>query len=150
MKRRIGLCSALLAAILFVGCATAEKKDDVPTGSSRSEEVKEAVPAGSGGSEEVTAKKPKLDAKSASSPSAQKAVPVPSVQKTEKSEITYLITTKNGCNVRSQPNEKSKIITTLKRGQKLQKLDQFEDWYSVTAPSGKKGWIHKDLVKSAD
>ncbi|MHB8907785.1 MAG: SH3 domain-containing protein [Syntrophales bacterium] len=150
MTRRIGLYSVLLAAMLFVGCATAEKKDAVPAGSSKSEEVREAAPTASTGAEDATAKNPKLNAQGTSSPSAPNSVPVPEAQKTEKPAVTYLITTKNGCNVRSQPNEKSKIITTLKRGQKLQKLDKFENWYNVTVPSGKKGWIHQSLVKDAD
>lgn len=149
MKSRIGLYSAFLAAMLFVGCATAEKKDAVPAGSG-SEVVTEAAPAGSGRPEEVTDKKQKPDTQSTASPSAPKPVPVREAQKMEKPAVAYLITTKNGCNVRFQPNEKSRIITTLKKGQRLQKLDQFENWYHVVVPSGRKGWIHKSLVNDAD
>ena len=150
MKSRIGLYCALLAAILlFVGCASVEKKDAVPAESSRSEDL--------------TAKEPRPDSQSALppsstvtntqsvlSPSVTKPIPAPETQKPEKPTVTYLITTKNGCNVRSEANGKSKVITNLKRGQKLQKLDQFEDWYNIMLPSGKKGWIHKDLVKNVD
>lgn len=69
---------------------------------------------------------------------------------TEKPSVTYLITTKSGCTVRSEPNGKSKVITTLKKGQKLKKLDQLENWYNIILSSGEKGWIHKDLVKNTD
>lgn len=69
---------------------------------------------------------------------------------TEKPSVTYLITTKSSCTVRSEPNGKSKVITTLKRGQKLKQLNQLENWYNIILPSGEKGWIHKDLVKTTD
>jgi hypothetical protein len=69
---------------------------------------------------------------------------------TEKSSVTYLITTKSSCTVRSEPNGKSKVITTLKKGQKLKKIEKLENWYSIILPSGGKGWIHKDLVKDSD
>jgi uncharacterized protein YgiM (DUF1202 family) len=164
MKSRIGLYSVLLAAILFVGCAPLEKKDAAPTGntksedlnnaipaeSKRSEDLNNAIPAKSINSEDLNDKKPKPDTQSELSPSAPDPIPAPEIQKTEKPAVTYLITTKNGCNVRSKPNDKSKIITTLKRDQKLKKLDQFENWYNIILPSGKKGWIHKDLVKNTD
>ncbi len=69
---------------------------------------------------------------------------------TEKPAVIYLITTKSSCTVRSEPNGKSKVSTTLKRGQKLKQVSQLENWYNVILPSGEKGWIHKDLVKNTD
>ena len=90
------------------------------------------------------------DSQSTLSPAVPNPIPPPEMQKTEKPAVTYLITTKNDCNVRSQPNGKSKRITTLNRGQKLQKISQFENWHNIILPSGKKGWIHKDLVKNVD
>jgi uncharacterized protein YgiM (DUF1202 family) len=63
--------------------------------------------------------------------------------------VTYLVTT-SACNVRSEPNVKSKVITTLKKGQKVEKLDQLENWCNIKLLSGEKGWIHKDLVKETE
>jgi len=82
------------------------------------------------------------------SPSVPNPIPTSKAQKTEKPTGTYLITIKDGCNVRSKPNGKSKIMATLKKGQILQKIDQLENWYNIILPSEEKGWIHKDLVKN--
>ncbi len=82
-------------------------------------------------------------------PAAESKVETKPVR-TEKPSVTYLITIKSGCTVRSEPNGKSKVITTLKKGQKLNKLNQLENWYNIILPSGEKGWIHKDLVKNTD
>jgi uncharacterized protein YgiM (DUF1202 family) len=161
MKRRIGLLSALFAAILlFTGCAAPEKKDPVQDGSSRSEGLNDKKPQPDTQSA-LSPSAPTSDTKGASSPSAPtpdteskssppSLNPAPEAQKTEMSTVTYLITTKNGCNVRSGPKEKSKRLVTLKRGVKLQKIGQSENWYNIILPSGEKGWIHKDLVKNAN
>jgi SH3-like domain-containing protein len=89
-----------------------------------------------------------LEKKDTLSPSAPNPIPTSKAQKMEKPTGTYLITIKDGCNVRSKPNGKSKIMATLKKGQILQKIDQLENWYNIILPSGEKGWIHKDLVKN--
>jgi uncharacterized protein YgiM (DUF1202 family) len=69
---------------------------------------------------------------------------------TEKPTVKYLVTTKSGCSIRLEPNVKGKVIATLEKGQKVEKFDQFKNWYNITLPSGKKGWIHESLVKDAD
>jgi uncharacterized protein YgiM (DUF1202 family) len=161
MKKRIGFYSALFAAILlFTGCASLEKKDAVPAESSRSENLaikeptsdsQKALPRSSPDTNaQLPQSAPDSSTKSALLPSAPNPIPAPETLKTEKPAVTYLITTKNGCNIRSEPKEKSKRITTLNRGEKLQKIGQLENWYNIILPSGKKGWIYKDLVKNAD
>lgn len=89
-----------------------------------------------------------LEKKDTVSPSAPNPIPTSKAQKTEKPTATYLITNKNGCNVRSKPNGKSKVMAKLKKGQIVQQIDQLENWYNIILPSGEKGWIHKDLVEN--
>lgn len=66
-----------------------------------------------------------------------------------KPPITYLVTTKIA-NVRSEPNAKSKILTTLKKGEKAEKLDKSGNWLKIKLTSGDTGWVFKDLVKEAE
>jgi len=87
---------------------------------------------------------------------AQAALPPPVEPKVEpkpaiieKPPVTFLITT-SACNVRSEPNVESQVVTTLKKGVKVEKLDQMGNWCNVKLHSGKIGWIHKDLVKEAE
>lgn len=61
----------------------------------------------------------------------------------------FVITLKNS-NVRSEPDLKSKIITTLKKGTKIEKIGQTGDWVHVKLPSGKTGWIFHELVKEVE
>ena len=50
-------------------------------------------------------------------------------------------------NVREQASAKSRIITTLKKEDKVNKIGQAGDWCNVKLPSGITGWISKSLVK---
>ena len=155
MKRQIGFYGALLAAMLFLGCAAVETKDDVPAASTKSEELKPDTQSAAPSTptpdmQSAAPSTPTPDTRSSASPPAPRHVPAPEIQKTETPAVAYLITTKNGCNVRSEPKEKSRRIATLNRGQKLQKIGQVEDWYNVILSSGKKGWIHNSLVKNMD
>jgi uncharacterized protein YgiM (DUF1202 family) len=59
---------------------------------------------------------------------------------------TWLILLKNG-NIRSEPTTKSMIVTTLRRGEKVVKVDESAGWYNVRLPSGETGWVSKRLVK---
>ncbi|MGB9699869.1 MAG: SH3 domain-containing protein [Thermodesulfobacteriota bacterium] len=61
----------------------------------------------------------------------------------------YVITLKNA-NVRSEPDLKSKILTTLKKGTKVEKIGQTGDWVHVKLLSGKTGWIFHELVKEVE
>jgi Bacterial SH3 domain len=62
---------------------------------------------------------------------------------------TRLILLKNS-NIRTEPSIKGKVITTLRKGEKVVKLDESGDWYDVGLPSGRTGWISKSLVKEVD
>jgi hypothetical protein len=59
---------------------------------------------------------------------------------------TYLILIKNS-NIRSDPSTKSRIVTTLPRGEEVIKIDESDGWFNVRLPSGETGWVFKRLVK---
>ncbi len=61
----------------------------------------------------------------------------------------YVITLKNS-NVRAEANPKSKIITTLKKGTKVEKIGQSGNWVNVKLPSGESGHIFHELVKEVE
>jgi hypothetical protein len=67
----------------------------------------------------------------------------------EKPPTSFLVLTKGG-NIRSEPSAKSKIITTLKKGDKVEKLDKSGNWFKIKLASGDTGWVFKDLVKEAE
>ncbi len=62
---------------------------------------------------------------------------------------TWLILLKNG-NIRSEPTTKSMIVTTLRRGEKVVKIDESAGWFNVRLPSGETGWVSKRLVKETE
>ena len=50
-------------------------------------------------------------------------------------------------NIRQSATTSSKIITTVKRGEKLKVTDKTESWYKIKTKAGKTGWVHASLVK---
>ncbi len=62
------------------------------------------------------------------------------------SATTYMTLLKNG-NVRVEPSTKSKIIRTLKKGEKVAKVDESGNWVKVRLASGETGWVFKSLLK---
>ena len=62
---------------------------------------------------------------------------------------THLILLKNS-NIRTEPSTKSKVITTLRKGGIVVKVDESGNWFNVRLPSGEKGWISKGLVKEVN
>ena len=73
----------------------------------------------------------------------------PSIPKEKEPEpappVVYLITIKNS-NIRTKPTTKSQIITTIKKGTKIEKISESADWFEVRLPSGKTGHVYKPLV----
>jgi hypothetical protein len=53
-------------------------------------------------------------------------------------------------NVRAEAKGKSKIITTLKKGEKVENLGNSGNWLNVKISSGLTGWVFKDLVREAE
>jgi hypothetical protein len=67
----------------------------------------------------------------------------------DKAGETYLILLKNS-NIRTEPNTKSKIVTTLRKGEKVIKIDESDKWFNVRLPSGETGWVLKSLAREAE
>ena len=160
MKRRIGFYSALLAAILLLmACASLEKNDAVQAGSGRSEALNDKTPTPDTQSalspsksnpdtqSALSPSKPNPDTQGALSPSKPNPAPGPEAQNTENPVVTYLITTKNGCNVRSEPREKSKLITTLKKGKYSKRLVSGRIGIISCCLQGKRGGFIKIWLK---
>ena len=85
-----------------------------------------------------------------SQPTTVRPSPPPTTTKlkattSEKSDSIYLITIKNS-NIRAAPNTKSQIITTVKKGTRIEKIGESRDWFKVRLPSGKIGHIYKPLA----
>ena len=50
-------------------------------------------------------------------------------------------------NVRSGPGMKNKVITTVRKGDELELLDETGSWCNVKLSNGVEGWIYKKLVR---
>jgi hypothetical protein len=82
-------------------------------------------------------------------PGTLRAEPSPMNVAGDKAGETNLILLKNS-NIRTEPNTKSKIIVTLRKGEKVVKIDESGKWFNVRLPTGETGWVLKTLVKEAD
>jgi hypothetical protein len=63
-----------------------------------------------------------------------------------KENTQAILVVKSTANVRSEPNTKSKIITTLKPGTEIQNLGKSGDWFNIKLSTGLTGWISSNLV----
>jgi tetratricopeptide (TPR) repeat protein len=59
-------------------------------------------------------------------------------------EILVIVKT---ANVRAKPDDKSKILSIIKKGEKVEKIGQSGNWFNCRLPSGVSGWIFNDLVQ---
>jgi len=84
-----------------------------------------------------------------SAPGALRAEPGPVNAGGDKPGEANLILLKNS-NIRTEPTTKSKIIVTLRKGDKVVKIDESGKWFNVRLPTGETGWVLKSLVKEAD
>jgi len=60
--------------------------------------------------------------------------------------VSYLTVTSN-TNIRAAENTKSKIITTVRTGEKVEKIDESDKLFKVKTSKGTSGWILKSTVK---
>ena len=74
------------------------------------------------------------------------ATPVPKVMETEAQSAFILVAV---ANIRSEPNMKSKIISKLKKGDRVVILSISDDWLNVKLSSGLTGWVFKILTNMA-
>jgi uncharacterized protein YgiM (DUF1202 family) len=86
--------------------------------------------------------KPEVTASSA--PAARERPPQAEISK-EPSKI-YLATITDA-EVRLATSTKSKIMTTLKKGEEIEKVGVSGDWTKVKLPSGDIGWVQKDFLR---
>ncbi len=85
-----------------------------------------------------------------SKPGAVRVEPMePGPTAVEQPGETRLILLKNS-NIRTEPSTKSKVIVTLKKGERVVKIEESGNWVNVRLPSGETGWVFKPLVKEAD
>lgn len=100
-------------------------------------------------------------AKLGARPSSQPGAPAPSRSgavrgKPEAEPMTvelrgemHLILLKNS-NIRTEPSINGKVITTLRKGGVVVKIDESGDWFNVRLSSGRTGWVSKRLVKEVE
>jgi len=50
-------------------------------------------------------------------------------------------------NVRQSATTSSRVISTVKRGDKLEVIEKTGSWYQIKTASGRTGWVHASLVK---
>ena len=63
----------------------------------------------------------------------------------EKSDRIYIVTITYST-IRAMPTTKSQILTTIKKGTKIEKIGESRDWFKVKLPSGEIGHVFKPLV----
>ena len=91
------------------------------------------------------------EAPSTPEPLVAKTLPGIKVEPTApaKPPVTYLVITKTA-NFRAEGDIKSKVLAILKKGEKVEKLDESGNWFKVKVSSGTTGWVSKSLVKETD
>lgn len=62
------------------------------------------------------------------------------------SNIDAVITQKDKCNVRAEPNTKSSIVFTAERGIPFKVLERKGQWIHIEHADGDKGWIYNTLI----
>jgi len=50
-------------------------------------------------------------------------------------------------NLRAEPDSKSAIVATVRRGEVFTFVSEHSDWYKVTLASGKKGYMHSSRIR---
>jgi uncharacterized protein YgiM (DUF1202 family) len=73
----------------------------------------------------------------------------PAVQTPQPRALRSLVVIKKA-NLSAKANIKSKLLGTLKPGEKLEIVGRSGDWFQVKSASGLTGWIFKTLVRMID
>ncbi len=50
-------------------------------------------------------------------------------------------------NIRQRASTSSRVIFTVKRGDKLEVIEKTGSWYYIKTESGRNGWVHSSVVK---
>jgi hypothetical protein len=133
---------------VLINKAKSAKVAEPEKGAAKSSPLKEEIPASP---PTPAPKSPAMEAQAAAVPPSVGSAEANAESKpavAEKPAASFLILTK-AANIRSEPNIKSKVITILKKGSKVEKLDKSGSWFKIKLPSGITGWVFQDLVKEA-
>lgn len=68
------------------------------------------------------------------------------VHKSLVGNIMGVITIKDKCNVRSQPDSAGKILFTVERGVPFKVIKDNGEWIQIEHADGDTGWIYKSLI----
>jgi SH3-like domain-containing protein len=68
------------------------------------------------------------------------------IHKSLVSNTPSVITTKDTCNVRLEPNTESNILFTVEKGIPFKIIKKKGDWIHIEHADGDTGWIHKTVV----
>lgn len=68
------------------------------------------------------------------------------IHKSLLAKIETVISTKSKCNVRSEPDGKSKVVLMVEKGVPFKVLKHKGDWIRIEHADGETGWIYKTLV----
>ena len=96
-----------------------------------------------GKKEEVVETEP-IKEEPVSAPAPQKVEPAPESVTPPPLMVSVIASV---VNVRSGPGMKNKVITTVRKGDELELLDEMGSWCNVKLSSGVEGWIYKKLVR---
>jgi len=132
----------ILIAVLIAGCSSLQIKDLEPKDTPAAEKAPKSAPPEK--KEEV---KPSAVQEHKVIEETLAASPQP-MQMKKDLPAKYLIATQKTV-IRFANSIKSKVIATIRKGEKLQMIDELNDWFKVTTAKGKRGWIAKDAVKRA-
>lgn len=95
------------------------------------------------GEEEVVKAEP-IKEEPVSAPAPQKVEPAPESITPPPLMVSVIASV---VNVRSGPGMKNKVITTVRKGDELEFLDETGSWCNVKLSNGVEGWIYKKLVR---
>jgi len=96
-----------------------------------------------GKKEEVVETEP-IKEEPVSAPAPQKVEPAPESVTPPPLMVSVIASV---VNVRSGPGMKNKVITTVRKGDELELLDETGSWCNVRLSNGVEGWIYKKLVR---
>jgi len=90
---------------------------------------------------ESTASKQVTTVKEQAKPSQAPSEKLPAASQAVKTLVVI-----KSANIRSEPNTKSKILTTLKNGTGVEYVGKSGDWLTIKLSTGVIGWVRNDLV----
>ena len=154
-----GSAWVIVEKAVYTAAAGSVTSSVVLTWPDAAEQDSEAHPAGEAAPEQ-SAEQPlnqvsEQPAEQASDPSAEQGSDVSEAPDSDLFQSYTAKTTKKGVNVRQEPDQRSKKIAQLGKGEEVTVTGAVQDaqgttWYQVVTRKGKEGYIRGDLLKRAD